>query len=212
MTLHAIRHGLSPLSERDFRFVWLGQTASSLGGALQFVALIWLVLDRSDSPIAVTVLFLALVVPRIGLLLIGGVVTDRHDPRTVMIWCDAVQVAIVTAMVGLMLAGALPLPLLFGLVALQSAVGGIFTPAFQSIVPRLVPIDMRDTANALAALTPQLAIALGAPIRGCLDSPDRRNRRAHAQRSLLWNRRCLYLALVTVVAAGAGSGRTIFPR
>ncbi len=158
----------APLAERDFRWLWCGQAISALGDPLQAVALAWLVLDRTGSPVALSAVFLALGLPRALLTLLGGVLTDRTDPRRVMLWSDGARALLLGAVVALALAAALPLWGLVGLLAVHGAAGGLFAPAAGSIVPRVVPPERLQAANALQQMTPQIAMVLGAPLAGLL--------------------------------------------
>src|SRR5579872_1592203 len=103
----------APLSGRDFRLLWIGQTISALGNSFQVIAVTWLVLQQlKGSPLDLALAMLALSIPRIPLTLAGGIITDRLDPRTVMLWSDATRVATSGALGLLALTGYAPLWLL----------------------------------------------------------------------------------------------------
>lgn len=157
---------LAPLKDRSFRLLWLGQAASAFGDSLQFLALSWLVLDLTGSPLALSGMFLAATVPRIVFTLAGGVATDRYDARDVMVWADALRALVVAGVAVLALGATLPLPILYGLVILQATAGAFFTPAVTSIIPRLVVSEQLQAANSLQALTQQMAYVFGAPLGG----------------------------------------------
>jgi MFS transporter, DHA3 family, tetracycline resistance protein len=163
-----VRRISRPLATRDFRLVWTGQTVSALGGPFQMVALTWLVLNLTGSALALSSTLLAAALPASALLLVGGVISDRYDPRTVMIWSDAGR-AIITGLIAVLaLTGALPLALLDLLLLVSGLAGGLFAPAAQSIVPRLVTKEQLAAANALSQAPPQLALLVAAPVGGVL--------------------------------------------
>lgn len=162
------RRALAPLGNRDFRLVWAGQTVSALGGPLQMVALTWLVLDLTGSAIALSSTLLAAALPAAALMLVGGVLSDRFDPRSVMFWTDGCRAGLTALIALLAWTGALPLWLLDLLVALSGLAGGLFAPAAQSIIPRLVVTEQLPAANALSEATPQLALLIAAPAGGVL--------------------------------------------
>lgn len=168
MIASSVRRIGAPLAARGFRWLWCGQAISALGDPLQTVALSWLVLDRTGSPLALGGLFLALALPRALCTLGGGVLADRADPRRVMLWSDALRGLLLALVVALALADRLPLWALLGLLAVHGAAGGVFAPAAGSIVPRLVPAERLQAANALQQLTPQVAMLIGAPLGGVL--------------------------------------------
>lgn len=98
----------------------------------------------------------------------GGVLVDRVDPRTVMLWTDGCR-ALLSALIALLAwTGVLPFWLLDTLVALSGLAGGLFAPAAQSIIPRLVAKDQLAAANALSQATPQVALLTATPAGGVL--------------------------------------------
>lgn len=163
MKFLSARRVIAPLSNRDFRLLWSGQTISALGNSFQVVAVIWLVLQQmKGSPLDLALAMLALSVPQIPVTLAGGIITDLLDPRTVMLWSDAVRVVTSGVISILALGDHLPLWLLCVLLAIHSLATGIFNPAAGSIPPRLVSLDQLDGANSLITLVSQLGTLLGA--------------------------------------------------
>src|SRR2546421_676986 len=79
---------LDPLRERDFRLVWAGRTISELGSALVPVALTFAVLDLTGSATSLGLVLVSAFVPRVVLLLLGGVFADRLPRRRVMLATD----------------------------------------------------------------------------------------------------------------------------
>ncbi len=67
---------------------------SLLGDGAFLVALAWQAYTLSNAPTALSLLGIAMTVPLITLLLLGGVVSDRHDRRRVMLLADLVRAAL----------------------------------------------------------------------------------------------------------------------
>src|ERR1700753_2293039 len=84
---------LGPLREHDFRLLWAGQATSELGSALVPVALGLAVLDLTGSATSLGLVLVAALVPRLVLLLVGGVVADRLARRRIMLASDLVRAA-----------------------------------------------------------------------------------------------------------------------
>jgi MFS family permease len=140
---------LTPLRERDFRLLWTGMTVSLLGDGIFFVAMPWQVYQLSDAPTALSVVGIAMSIPNIVLLLVGGVVSDRFDRRKVMMVADLVRGLSVGALGLLSLSGALELWHVMVIAAAFGAGTAFFGPAFDAIVPQLVPVDLLTQANSL---------------------------------------------------------------
>ena len=94
----------APLGERRFRLLWAGLAISLIGDNFQLVALPVLVLDLTGRPGAVGAVLAAEAIPRVALLLGGGLLVDRYGARTVML-ASAVQSGAVIALLAV-LAGA----------------------------------------------------------------------------------------------------------
>ena len=63
---------LAPLRHRDFRLLWTGMCISLLGDGAFIVALAWQVYQLSDAPTAMGMVGIAMTVPTIVFLLVGG--------------------------------------------------------------------------------------------------------------------------------------------
>jgi MFS family permease len=81
-----------PLDDRRFRRVFAAEAISLLGTFITPVALVFAVLDISDAA-GVGFVLAAREVPLVVLLLTGGLIADRHGPRTTLIAANAVMAA-----------------------------------------------------------------------------------------------------------------------
>src|SRR3954447_5784811 len=79
------------LRQRDFRLLYIGQTASVVGDAIVPIALAFAVLEVTDSPSALGLVLAARILPTVVLLLLGGVIADRMARRLLMHVCDATR-------------------------------------------------------------------------------------------------------------------------
>ena len=157
---------LAPLRHRDFALLWGGQTGSLIGDGIFLVAMAWQVYAISNAPTALSLVGIAMTIPTIVLLLAGGVVTDRFDRRHVLIAADTVRGVAVGLMAVLSLTGSLQLWHMFGLVALYGAGTAFFGPAFDAIVPGLLPESMLPQANSLDQFVRPVAFRLAGPALG----------------------------------------------
>jgi len=157
---------LAPLRHRDFALLWTGQTASLIGDGVFLVAMAWQVYSISNAPAALSMVGIAMTIPTLLLLLAGGVVSDRFDRRRVLIGADVVRGLAVGGMALLSLAGALQLWHMFVLVAVYGAGTAFFGPAFDAIVPDLMPSDQLAQANSLDQLVRPIAFRLAGPALG----------------------------------------------
>ena len=161
------RRGLTgPLRHRDFRILWAGMTVSLVGDGIFFVAIAWESYALWNAPAALSIVSIGMTVPTVAFLLFGGVISDRHDRRLVMAWSDGLRAVAVGALAALILADRLQYWELVALVAVYGAGTAFFTPAFEAMVPDLLPDPDLPAANALDQFIRPVALRLVGPIVG----------------------------------------------
>ncbi len=156
----------APLRHRDFRRLWSGMTLSLVGDGAFLVAMTWQVYVLSDAPTALAFVGIAMSIPTIVLLLVGGAVSDRVDRRRVMVSSDLVRGGAVGLLALLTLSGGLVLWHVVALCAVYGAATAFFNPAFDAIVPDLLPESDLAQANALDQLVRPIAFRLAGPAIG----------------------------------------------
>lgn len=159
---------LRPLRIRDFRLLWTGLTVSMVGDGIYVVAVAWQAYQIWNRPSALAAVGLAWSIPQMVLLLFSGVLSDRLDRRHLMIAGDLVRLVAIGVVGLLALANELTLPRLVGLVVVYGMGQAVFGPAFSSILPAIVPDDLRVQANSLAQFVRPFTLALVGPVVGGL--------------------------------------------
>jgi MFS family permease len=154
------------LANRDFRLLFAGRSVSLLGDGAFLVALAWQAYTISNAPSALALLGIAMTVPLIALLLFGGVVSDRHSRRRVMLLADLMRAVLLALLAALALSGTLHLWQMMVLVALYGAAQAFFDPASDAILPELLPEWQLGQANALEQVVRPLALRLAGPAVG----------------------------------------------
>jgi MFS family permease len=140
---------LQPLRHRDFRIVWLGETVSMLGDQFYLVALPWLALELTGSSLALGLVLMAAAIPRAALMLVGGALSDRYEPRGIMIASSAARAVLVALLAVLVWTDALQMWHLYVLGAGFGTADAFFQPAALALVPRLVHPERLEASNAL---------------------------------------------------------------
>ncbi len=153
---------LAPLRVRNFRNLWIGQNVSLAGDQFKFVALSWLVLSLTGRSGALGSVLMLQAIPRAILMLLGGVVTDRLRPRTVMLASDILRAGVVGLFALFTATGQITMPAVYALALLFGIVHAFFFPAASSIMPELVEPGLLRQANALNQVTSQVVL-FGAP-------------------------------------------------
>ncbi|MEJ7691025.1 MAG: MFS transporter [Nocardioidaceae bacterium] len=162
-----IPDAFSPL--RDSRFAWYyaGRFISTIGSVIAPIAVVFAVLDISDSATALGVVLAARMIPLIVFLLIGGVIADRMS-RSLVMQLSHVLSAVTQGAVGLLLlTGVAEIWMIVVLEALNGTVSAFTFPAMQGIVPQVVPTTHIQQANAMLAFS-RNGLAMIGPAVGTL--------------------------------------------
>jgi len=152
------------LRNQNYRLLFVGQALSQLGDWMNRVALLVLAYRLTGSPIAVALLQLATLLPRVIISPFGGVLADRYPKRLLMIALDLLRALLATSLIfanssdQLWLAGVTLL--------LMHSFAAIFNPARGAVLPAIVPREQLGTANALNDITGQSAFFIGPAIGG----------------------------------------------
>ncbi len=148
------RSSLALLGRRDFRTLFVAVSVSELGDALNYIALMWVALEKG-GPLGVVAVRIADSVPAFIFGLHGGVAADRWSRRKLMIGADVVRGVTLIPVAVAGLAGTLPL---WGLVAAAFVLEGAtsyFAPAYGATIPAVVERENVQQANALVQATAQ---------------------------------------------------------
>jgi MFS family permease len=140
------------LGRRDFRLLFVAVATSELGDALNYIALMWLALDRGGA-LGVVAVRLADSLPAFVFGLHGGIAADRWSRRRLMVGADLVRCATLVPVAVAGLAGSLPL---WGLIAAAfalEAATSYFAPAYGATIPAVVDRENVQQANALVHAT-----------------------------------------------------------
>lgn len=147
-----LRNLLRVLRHADFRYLWLGQSASVIGDRIVTVALALFVIDLTGSATDLGLVLAAHALPLVGFLLIGGVWADRLPRQRVMIATDLVRFALHALLAVLIITGEVEI---WHVVVIEAAFGtaeAFFRPALSALVPQTVPEEEIQEANAVITM------------------------------------------------------------
>ncbi len=145
------------LTHRNFRLVWLAALGSTIGTWMQNYAQAWLVFDLTKSNFYLGLDTFLAQLPVLLFMLIGGVIADRNDRRRLLTGSQYVQMFSAFTLTALILTGHVKVWYIF-LLSFISGCGQAFGgPAYQSMIPQLVP--RRDLPNAIALNSTQFNLS-----------------------------------------------------
>jgi len=153
-TLRAFKH-------RSFTLLWSGQTLSRLGDFVYEIALSWWILEKTGSAEAMGLMWVFVATPSVLLLLIGGAVVDRFPRVRVMLISDIGRMLVVTLVAWLVYIDQLQLWHIYATSFIFGMVDAFFSPAYNAMVPQVVPQEDLPSANALTGISLNLGRVVG---------------------------------------------------
>ena len=163
-----LRAAVGALAERNFRLLFASSTISGLGDGISVVALVFAVLQVSDSAIALGLVLAARQVADAAIVLAAGVWADRL-PRHLVLIAVAVVQGVVQAVTGaLVLSGSATIAMLVGLQAIYGLAEGFYLPASTGLIPATISPGKLQQANALLGLSRNATRIVGPAIGGAI--------------------------------------------
>ncbi|MCO8276443.1 MFS transporter [Actinoplanes sp. TRM 88003] len=157
---------LAPLRIPAFRLLLGGRTINALGNSFAPIALAFAVLDLTGSATDLGLVVGARTLVNVIFLLFGGVLADRMPKHLLMVGASLAAFVTQAIVATLVLTGTANIPLLIVISAVNGMVGALALPATSSILPQIVPADIRQQANGLNRVALNTAAVLGAPLAG----------------------------------------------
>ncbi len=133
---------------RNYRLFFVGQVVSVSGTWMQNIAMYWLVLQLTRSPLAVGVLSLARFGPFTLFGLVAGTIADRLDNRRTVIVTQAAQMALSALLAVLALTGQVQAWHVYAIAALGGTVLVLDAPSRQALTFQMV--GRAELPNAVA--------------------------------------------------------------
>jgi MFS family permease len=162
------RSAWAPLRAGSFRALWLAALVGLTGVWFQTVGAQWLLVSQPHASILVSLVQVATTLPYVLFGLVAGVLADILDRRLILITVQVTVAGLGAVLAALTFAHLMPPALLLLLVFLLGTGAALGTPAYQSLVPELVPRDEIPAAAALNSISINVARALGPAIAGVL--------------------------------------------
>lgn len=143
------RDTIRSLHVRNFRLFFVGQLISQTGTWLTMVTLTLLVLDLTNSGVAIGLLTATMFGPVLVLGAWAGSVADRSDKHRLLLVAQTAAMVQSLALAAVVFAGVDSLPVIYGLAALSGIVTAFDNPARRAFVVEMVPESMMPNAVSL---------------------------------------------------------------
>jgi MFS family permease len=157
-----------PLRVGVFRALWLAVLVSNVGLWMQTVGAQWLLLEQAHASVLVALVQTADMLPNVLFGVVGGVLADTLDRRRLLIAVQTFMVITAVLLTVLTAIGQMPPALLLTFTFLLGSGSVLSLPAYQSLVPQLVPRSQIAAAATLSSVSINLARAIGPALAGIL--------------------------------------------
>lgn len=157
---------LAPLRVRAFRAIWLAGIVSNIGAWMQTVGAQWLLVEMHSPAWVIALVQTAAALPVLLLAVPAGVLGEFFNKRLLLIIVQCGQLIVVGVLTALTLTHLTTPPILLGLTLLLGAGSALQLPAYQAMVPEIVPVRDIRAAASLSATAVNIARAIGPAIAG----------------------------------------------
>ena len=159
----------SLISNTNFKLHWISMVISQLGSFCTIIALPWMVLHLSDNDALVMTSVMATTsLPLSLFMLVGGVLTDKTSPLTVLIAVRFSLLVVLSSLAVLVYLKLMPIWLVYIYALVLGTLAGVVKPAGQSLLPLMLSNNVLGKANGIVMGTNQLSIIFGPIVAGWL--------------------------------------------
>ncbi|HDR6311098.1 TPA: MFS transporter [Bacillus cereus] len=165
----ALKENAKPLLKNtNFLFLWAATLFSSFALAFFTFSQTWYIAKTLNLEASLGVVFVALSVPRLIFMIIGGAVADKFPKKNIMFYSNIIRAILVATILTWFIVGDVTL-YTFALFALFFGLAdAFFWSADGSILPELVEKNRLTQANSLTQMTNQASVILGPVLGGIL--------------------------------------------
>jgi len=167
--------GFAPLRIPIFRDRWIASTVSSVGTWMQDTAGTWLMTSLTASPLLIALMQTAASLPVLALGLLAGATADLLDRRRLLIFWQSWMLGSVAVLALLTFLGHISPWSLLAFTFLLNIGSAMNNPAWQAIIPELVPRELIPDSVSLNAASNNLARAVGPALGGLMVAAFKRS-------------------------------------
>lgn len=156
----------SALRYRVFRFLWIATVVSNVGSWMYNAASGWLMTSLNAHPLIVSLVQVASSLPLFLLGLPAGALADMVDKRRFILTLEILTTAFSALFALLVTLHVVTPSVLLLFIFLVGILGALETPAWQAIVPQLVPKPALSSASAANSVGVNISRVIGPALAG----------------------------------------------
>lgn len=147
-------------------FIILSSFITYIGNGMQFIALSWIIFEKTQSSASIGLLVLLETIPGIIISPLAGVIVDRVNKKNILIVMDFFRAIVILPIPFLLLYSSAPVWLLYTIAMLVTMGGNFFYPALSSLIKEV--INQEDLSKTISAngSSLQLGMIIGSGVAG----------------------------------------------
>lgn len=158
---------LAPFASREYRLLIAAVSLSIFAEGMWTVVMALQVIDLDNDPASLSLVATCLGGGLVAFVLVGGIAADRVNQRAIIIVVEAVNLAAVSAVAALSVAGGLRIWHLAIAAAVLGVAAAFFFPAYSAILPRILPAEHLLAANGVEGVVrPVFQRSVGPAVAG----------------------------------------------
>ena len=158
---------LAPFRNREYRYLIAAVSLSIFAEGMWAVVMALQVIALDNDPTSLSLVATCLGAGLVAFVLVGGIVADRVNQRSIIIVVEAVNLTTVSTVAVLSSVGALRIWHMAVAAAVLGIAAAFFFPAYSAILPRILPADQLLAANGVEGVVrPVFQRALGPALAG----------------------------------------------
>lgn len=161
---------LTPFQHRAFAVMWAASLISNIGTWMHSVGASWLMTGLSPSPLIISLVQTATTLPVFLFALGAGALADIFNRRRLLIITNAMMFVVTVLFAVLVWTGNITAGWLLFFTFLLGTGTAFIAPAWQAVIPRMVPVADLPQAVALGGISTNISRAIGPALAGLLIS------------------------------------------
>ncbi|GAF64497.1 putative MFS transporter [Bacillus sp. TS-2] len=156
------------LKNRTFVLLLIAGVFAVVGFSMFLTTVSWYAISELGSPSAVGIILMTATVPRLLTMVFGGIVADKYKKTTIMFITNFMQAVLLLVLFLLMANQMLEFFMLLIIAGLFGVLDAFFGPTSSSLIPKIVPKELLQKANAIFQGADQISFVIGPILAGLL--------------------------------------------
>jgi MFS family permease len=159
--IEKLKGSLEIFKNRNFLLYWISAWFTSLGDSIFIIALTWLLVEKTGSPLVVGTYLFVVGITKLIFILIGGIITDRFDAKHLLIYSNIIRAVLIFLLVGISFTDHFYIWVVYGIGAIFGMVDSVAEPAAITCRTRIVKKEQYTQSMSLLMIASNVSVVVG---------------------------------------------------